>query len=82
MSEIIPALLPSSVKNEDNARAHILATRLGEPLPLTDAELGAMKESSRPEFLARYALKIWRYYVSKGISQNVIPAAWGRGGAG
>ncbi len=81
VAESVPAILASSVQFEENARAQILATQLGEPLPLSDAELGAMKESSRPEFLAHYALKIWRYYVSKGISQNVIPAAWGRRGA-
>jgi ribulose-5-phosphate 4-epimerase/fuculose-1-phosphate aldolase len=82
VAESVPAILASSVQFEENARAQILATHLGEPLPLDDAELGAMKESSRPEFLAHYALKIWRYYVSKGISQNVIPAAWGLGGTG
>ena len=76
VADSVPAVLAAAVQFEENAKAQILAAPLGEPLPLTDAELRVMKESSPPEFLSQYASKIWRYYLSKGISQNVIPAAW------
>ncbi len=76
VAESVPAILAAAVLFEENAKAQILAAQLGEPLALTDAELLELKESYPPEFLSHYASKIWRYYVSNGISQNVIPAEW------
>ena len=36
-----------------------------------------MLEASWPEsFRKHYAAKIWRYYVTKGVSAGLIPEAW------
>ena len=61
---------------EENARAQILAGRLGEPLPLTAEEVEALEESSPDAFRSHYAAKIWRYYVSKAVRTDLIPEAW------
>jgi L-fuculose-phosphate aldolase len=64
------------VQFEENARAQLLASRLGQVAPLTDTELAALRESHPPEFRAHYARKIWRYYVSQGRAAGIIPKDW------
>ena len=61
---------------EENARAQILASQLGEPLPLTVREVDALEESSPEAFRSHYAAKIWRYYISKAVRAGFIPEAW------
>ena len=69
-------LFMACIHFEENARAQILANQLGELIPLTDKEI-AMLEASWPEsFRKHYAAKIWRYYVTKGVSAGLIPEAW------
>jgi len=61
---------------EENARAHILASRLGELAPLTEEEIAALEASWPEGFRQHYASKIWRYYVTKGMGTGLIPKAW------
>jgi len=64
------------VQFEENARAQLLASRLGPIAPLTAAELDALRACHPPEFRAHYARKIWRYHVSQGRAAGIIPASW------
>ncbi|HSG66988.1 MAG TPA: class II aldolase/adducin family protein [Gammaproteobacteria bacterium] len=64
------------IQFEENARAQVLASRLGKPVPLTAAELDALRASHPPEFRAHYARKIWHYYVKKGERAGLIPERW------
>lgn len=64
------------IQFEENARAQLLASRLGTPAPLTGAELDALRASHPPEFRAHYARKIWRYYVTQARRRGVIPEDW------
>ncbi len=69
-------LFKACVQFEENARAQLLATRLGTPKPLTPSELEVLRASHPPAFRAHYARKIWRYYVAQGRAHDVIPADW------
>jgi L-ribulose-5-phosphate 4-epimerase len=72
----VPELFKTCVHFEENARAQLLASRLGSLAPLTDAELTALRASHPPEFRAHYARKIWQYHVSAGRRAGMIPDAW------
>lgn len=61
---------------EENARAQIIASQLGETAPLTKAEVDAIEESWPEAFRKHYAAKIWNYYVNKGLNAGLIPEAW------
>jgi hypothetical protein len=61
---------------EENARAQILASRLGELAPLTNEEIATLEASWPESFRKHYAAKIWCYYVTKGVSAGLIPEAW------
>lgn len=61
---------------EENARAQILASRLGEPAPLTEAEVAAIDASWPETFREHYAAKIWHYFVNKALRARLIPEAW------
>lgn len=69
-------LFKACVQFEENARAQLLAMRLGTLKPLTPSELDTLRESHPPEFRAHYASKIWRYYVAQGRAAGVIPVDW------
>jgi len=69
-------LFKTCVQFEENARAQLLAMRLGTPKPLTPSEIDVLRASHPPEFRAHYAHKIWRYYVAQGRAAGVIPADW------
>ena len=64
------------VQFEENARAQLLATRLGTLAPLTAAEGAALRESHSETFREHYAQKIWRYYITQGRSAGIIPEKW------
>ena len=61
---------------EENARAQVLAGRLGQPVPLTEEEIAALEESWPDAFRSHYAAKIWRYFVHKAVRADLIPEAW------
>jgi L-fuculose-phosphate aldolase len=69
-------LFMNCIHFEENARAQILASRLGEPAPLTAAEVTAIDASWTETFREHYAAKIWHYYVNKGLRAGLIPKAW------
>jgi L-fuculose-phosphate aldolase len=64
------------IQFEENARAQLLASRLGQLAPLTADELDALRASHPPEFRAHYARKIWHYYVTQGRRAGLIPEGW------
>ena len=69
-------LFMTCIHFEENARAQILASRLGELAPLTEEEIATLEASWPDSFRKHYAAKIWRYYVTKGLSAGLIPEAW------
>ena len=69
-------LFMACIHFEENVRAQILASQLGELAPLTDEEIATLEASSPESFRKHYAAKIWRYYVTKGVTAGLIPEAW------
>jgi ribulose-5-phosphate 4-epimerase/fuculose-1-phosphate aldolase len=69
-------LFMTCIHFEENARAQILASRLGELAPLTNEEIATLEASWPESFRKHYAAKIWCYYVTKGVSAGLIPEAW------
>jgi len=69
-------LFMTCIHFEENARAQILASQLGELAPLTEEEIATLEASWPDSFRKHYAAKIWRYYVTKGLSAGLIPEAW------
>jgi ribulose-5-phosphate 4-epimerase/fuculose-1-phosphate aldolase len=64
------------IQFEENARAQILASRLGKLAPLTADEIAALRESHPDTFRAHYAHKIWHYYVKQGQRAGLISEDW------
>lgn len=64
------------VQFEENARAQLLASRLGKPAPLTPREIEALRASHSETFRSHYARKIWHYYVKRGQRAGIIPEDW------
>lgn len=69
-------LFMTCIHFEENVRAQILASQLGELAPLTEEEIATLEASWPDSFRKHYAAKIWRYYVTKGMSAGLIPEAW------
>jgi L-ribulose-5-phosphate 4-epimerase len=73
VAEDIPHLLIDAVHFDDNAKAVLELTRLGPPMPMTDAELDIFEERfDRP----RHAAKLWKYYAGRARKEGLIPADW------
>lgn len=69
-------LFKSCIQFEENARAQLLASRLGSLAPLTAEEIEALRESHPDTFRAHYARKIWHYHVKQGQRAGLIPEDW------
>lgn len=74
VSENIPALMVDTVHFEENARAMHDASRLGTVKPLDRAELEQFNKLFKRE---KHAIKLWRYFLSRGLESGSIPADWG-----
>jgi len=70
------AVFADTIQFDENARAQILAARIGTPAPLTEAELDALSEASPPKFIDHYMNKIWQYYAQRGLAAGLLPKEW------
>ena len=75
VAESVPALLVDAVHFKENALAMMQVLQSGqEPEPLTDEELVQINKHEMREF---HIGKLWNYYVSRAIDENLVPAEWG-----
>ena len=63
-----------SVHFEENAKAMYEASRLGKVKPLESAELEQFSTLFKRD---KHAVKLWRYFLSRGLDSGAIPAEWG-----
>ncbi|MEE9124735.1 MAG: class II aldolase/adducin family protein [candidate division NC10 bacterium] len=73
-SESIPTLMVDAVHFEENAKAMYDAARLGTLKPLTSEEITEFAANFKRE---KHAVKLWRYFLSRGLESGAIPKDWG-----
>jgi ribulose-5-phosphate 4-epimerase/fuculose-1-phosphate aldolase len=74
VSESIESLLIDSIHFDRNAQAQLEATRLGEPIPMSDAEFDIFEQRfDRP----KHGVKLWHYYSTRAVERGVLPTEWG-----
>ncbi len=73
-SESIPTLMVDAVHFEENAKAMYDAARLGTLKPLTSEEITEFAANFKRE---KHAVKLWRYFLSRGLGSGAIPKDWG-----
>ena len=72
-SESIQALLIDGIHFDRNAQAALEATRLGNPIPMTDAEFDTFEQRfDRP----KHGVKLWHYYATRAMDTGVLPEEW------
>ncbi len=74
VSESIPALMVDAVHFEENAKAMHDAARLGTLKPLSPEEISEFAANFKRE---KHAVKLWRYFLSRGLESGAIPKDWG-----
>lgn len=73
VAEALPALLVDAVHFEENAKAMYDAARLGRVRPLSQADVDHFaRQFRRPN----HAIKLWRYYLGRGVGAGAVPAEW------
>jgi len=72
-SESIQSLLIDGIHFDRNAQALLEASRLGKPIPMTDAEFDIFEQRfDRP----KHGIKLWHYYSTRAIETGVLPGEW------
>lgn len=74
VSESIPALMVDTVHFEENAKAMYEAARLGTVKPLDAGELEKFNTLFKRD---KHAVKLWRYFLGRGLESGAIPSVWG-----
>lgn len=74
VSESIPALMIDAVHFEENAQAMFEASRLGRIKPMSQPELEKFHRMFKRD---KHIIKLWRYYLGRGVDGGAIPAEWG-----
>ncbi len=74
VSESIPTLMVDTVHFEENAKAMYDAARLGTLKPLSPEEISEFAANFKRE---KHAVKLWRYFLSRGLESGAIPKDWG-----
>lgn len=74
VSESVPALLVDAVHFEENAKAMYDAVRLGTLKPLSPEEISEFAANFKRE---KHAVKLWRYFLSRGLESGAISKDWG-----
>jgi len=74
VSESIPALMVDTVHFEENAKAMYDAARLGTLKPLTSEEIIEFGANFKRQ---KHAVKLWRYFLSRGLESGAISKEWG-----
>jgi ribulose-5-phosphate 4-epimerase/fuculose-1-phosphate aldolase len=73
VSESIESLLIDSIHFDRNAQAQLEATRLGEPIPMSDEEFDIFEQRfDRP----KHGIKLWHYYSTRAMERGVLPTEW------
>lgn len=75
VSESIPALMVDAVHFEENAKAMYDASRLGRPKLLSPEEISEFAANFKRD---KHAVKLWRYFLSRGVESGAIPEDWGK----
>lgn len=73
VSEDIPSLMVDAVHFEENAKALYDAARLGTVIPLSPEETSEFGANFKRR---NHAVKLWRYYLSRGLESGAIPTDW------
>ncbi len=73
VSEDIPSLMVDAVHFEENAQALYDAARLGAVIPLSASETSEFGANFKR---SNHAVKLWRYYLSRGLESGAIPPEW------
>ncbi len=73
VSEDIPSLMVDAVHFEENAKSLYDAARLGKVLPLSADETREFGANFKRR---NHAVKLWRYYLSRGLESGAIPQEW------
>jgi len=73
VSETISSLMVDAVHFDENARALYDASRLGTVKPLTNEETTEFAANFKR---GNHSVKLWRYYLSRGLEAEVIPEEW------
>jgi L-ribulose-5-phosphate 4-epimerase len=73
VSESIQSLLIDGIHFDRNAQALLDASRLGKPIPMSDAEFDIFEQRfDRP----KHGVKLWHYYSGRAIETGVLPEGW------
>lgn len=72
-SETIESLLIDGIHFDRNAQAQFDAHKMGEPIPMSDAELDIFEQRFDR---AKHGIKLWRYYATKAVDAGVMPESW------
>lgn len=73
VSESIQSLLIDGIHFDRNAQALLEASRLGKPIPMSDAEFDIFEQRfDRP----KHGIKLWHYYSTRAIEGGVLPQEW------
>jgi L-ribulose-5-phosphate 4-epimerase len=73
VSEDIPSLMVDAVHFEENAQSLYDAARLGKVMPLSPDETREFGANFKRQ---NHAVKLWRYYLSRGLESGAIPKEW------
>ena len=74
VSEDIPSLMVDAVHFDENARALYDSAQLGTPIPLSREETSEFAANFKRD---KHAVKLWRYFLSRGLESGAIPKDWG-----
>ena len=74
VSEDIPTLMVDAVHFEENAKAMYDAAQIGNPVPLSEQETTEFAANFKRD---KHAVKLWRYFLSRGLENGSIPEDWG-----
>lgn len=72
-SEDIKCLLIDGIHFDRNAHAQFDASRLGKPIPMSDAEYNVFESRFNRE---KHGIKLWHHYSETAFEAGVLPEGW------
>lgn len=74
VAESLKGILVDAIHFEENLKDQIQIMQMGgEPIPLTEEEMGSLKKSQNRTHHLR---KLWIYYAGKAVASGIFPAEW------
>lgn len=74
VAESLKGVFVDAVHFEENLKDQIQILQMGgEPIPLTEEEMGALRKSQNR---THHLKKLWIYYAGKAVADGIFPAAW------